>query len=126
MSYDMNTFLKGRQSENRAYEYFLGRGFVFVCRNFRWAGGEIDLVFLEINKVKPPTIVFIEVRSSFACSGSTYLRSSIGVQKRRRLRKTIDRFLFVYKKKLPVISGIRFDLMWIESDHLDHWPNIFI
>lgn len=47
----------GRHGEDRAARHYVDRGYAVVARNWRWSGGEIDLVV-----VRDDQLVIVEVR----------------------------------------------------------------
>ncbi len=49
---------RGRQAEDRALQFLQTRGLRLIARNWRWQGGELDLVMLDGD-----TVVFVEVRA---------------------------------------------------------------
>jgi len=53
----MDTATRGREAENRAWEYLRSRGLRLLQRNYRSRRGEIDLVLQDQD-----SLVFVEVR----------------------------------------------------------------
>ena len=70
----------GRHGEDRAARHYVDRGYAVVARNWRWSGGEIDLVVVRDDEL---VIVEVRVRSSDA-RGSAAV--SVGALKQARLR----------------------------------------
>ena len=117
---ESNTWQRGLRAEERVRRFLAAGGLEFVTSNFRWKGGEIDLVVLY----RPAsTLVFVEVRSRGARDGK-YLRYSLGPAKRRRLLSTAQVFLYRHGR-LFARTGFRFDVVWVEGESaIEHWKNV--
>ncbi|EHK69557.1 hypothetical protein PPL19_18592 [Pseudomonas psychrotolerans L19] len=78
---------RGRQAEDRALQFLQTRGLRLLDRNWRWQGGELDLVMLDGD-----TVVFVEVRARrhTAWGGAA---ESIDARKRQRLVNSAALFL---------------------------------
>lgn len=117
-----STHESGLFFEQRAQEYLENKGYQFIAKNFRWKGGETDLIFNDPAGSGPQgTIVFVEVRSS--SEKSNFLRNSISFKKRRRLIHAAH--MFLYKMKYRSIA-FRFDFIWIEKGEVEHWKNVMV
>lgn len=114
-----STCARGSLAEERVAAYLGERGFSVLERNFRWRGGEIDLVALDSRGV----LVFVEVRSS-ALGRSAWLRFSIGPAKRRRLLRTAQ--LYEQARRQYGGRARRFDFIWVEGELIEHWKNVII
>ena len=79
----------GRFGEEKAAEYLISKGYKILCRNFRWKGGEIDIVARD--KEKNGLIVFFEVKTrrdrGFGLPGE-----AVTAAKMRKIKKTIKVF----------------------------------
>ena len=51
----------GRHGEDRAARHYVERGYAVVARNWRWPGGEIDIVVVRDDQL---VVVEVRVRSS--------------------------------------------------------------
>jgi len=51
----------GQYGEEKAAEYLNANGYTVLCRNFRWKGGEIDIVARDV--IREDLIVFFEVKT---------------------------------------------------------------
>jgi putative endonuclease len=111
---------RGAAGEQIALRYLTCRGFTHIESNFRWRGGEIDLVMLDSGG----DLVFVEVRSS-ARGASGYLRYSIGRGKWKRLTNAARRYLWCKGGRIKGARGCRIDVVWIENGRCDHWKNVF-
>ncbi len=112
----------GRQGEDLALDFLLGKGFKLVCRNFRYRGGEIDLVMFDA-----ATLVFVEVRGKSTLAHGSAL-DTIDFKKRRQIEKTA-RFFLAREKINPEVF-CRFDVIGIsftpgQPPKIDHIPNAF-
>lgn len=115
-----STWQRGLRAEERARRLLAEKGFEFITANFRWKGGEIDLVFLDPTAA---TLVFVEVRSRGARDGN-FLRYSLGRAKRRRLLSTAQVFLHRHGRDFARM-GFRFDVVWAEGQSaIEHWKNV--
>lgn len=54
----MNNKILGNRGENIAAEYLQNKGYQILCRNYRCAIGEIDIIASQQN-----TVVFVEVKT---------------------------------------------------------------
>ena len=119
-----STWNRGQTAEARVAQYLLENGFTILSKNFRWRGGEIDLIALqEHQNERQRVIVFVEVRSSTE-ELAHLLRYSLGLQKRLRLLKTAQ----VFAHRNPRLGSLarRFDVVWVEGSRLEHWKNVII
>ena len=110
---------RGLSAELKVRQALEAGGYHFVESNFQWKGGEIDLVFVDALGV----LVFVEVRS--AAAASPWLRYTITPAKQRRLINTALR----YRMARTSTSGrraFRFDMVWVEGDHFEHWKNVMM
>ncbi len=62
-----------------------------LARNYRWRGGEVDIVLEE-----GPELVFVEVRARIQSVMSDGI-ASVGFKKQLRLRQTIEFYLANYR-----------------------------
>lgn len=53
----MNTYIIGKNYENKALEFLVKKGFTLCCKNYRGSLGEIDLIVK-----KDDLIIFVEVK----------------------------------------------------------------
>ena len=92
--------LLGKEGEQAAVDYLEGRGFRILDRNWRCAGGEIDIVAAERH-----TFVVCEVKTRSGTRFGTPLEA-VGRDKRRRLRRLAALWLSAH--------GVRFDQIRID------------
>ena len=105
---------EGSVAEERALAHLVRQGLSLVQRNYRYKGGEIDLVMRDGN-----TLVFIEVRkrASMRFGGAV---ASIDHAKQARLVKTAQHFL----QNLSPVPPCRFDVVAQEGEHLSWLQNV--
>ena len=112
---------RGREAEALAAAHLTAQGLRIVARNYRVAGGEIDLIARHGSE-----LVFVEVRSRrSAAFGSA--AESINLAKRRRLLLAAQHYLqSLGQRTLP---PCRFDVVSItgavDAQHLDWLRNAF-
>ncbi len=103
---------RGRWAEGIAREFLMARGLEPLCENYRFRGGEIDLVMRD-----GETIVFVEVR---------YRRSpefgggaeSVTAGKQKRVIATALHYL--QHRQQHASSPCRFDVIAISDDKRGH------
>jgi putative endonuclease len=105
--------LQGQAGEDAALEFLEQKGLSLVMRNFRCKAGEIDLIMQEGS-----TLVFIEVRKR-ADARFGGAAASVTHAKQTRLLKTAQYYL----QRYTMPPACRFDVIAIESDHIDWIKN---
>jgi putative endonuclease len=88
----MNKRRRGAWGEDRAVAFLEKKGYTVLERNFRTAGGEIDIVAGQGER-----IVFVEVKV-LGAYGREELGRIVGERKRRRIRETADAFLAMHRE----------------------------
>ncbi len=102
-------------AEERACEYLRSLGYLIVARNWRWPGGEVDIVARDRD-----TLVFVEVKArSTARFG--HPAEAVDQRKQRRLIAAARAFLGRDLGKVPV----RFDVVAILGDEIRHLRGAF-
>jgi putative endonuclease len=98
---------KGRRGEGIAAAFLEAEGWAIVARNFRWQGGEVDLI-----AVHQGVIAFTEVKS-WEKIGPEGLERAIGPDKRRRIVETAQIFLSRHRE----YNGwsVRFDVILVRG-----------
>ncbi len=93
----------GARAEAIAESWLQRRGLQSLHRNYRWRGGEIDLIMRE-----GATLAFVEVRYR---AGQRYAppEATIGAAKRRRLVSTAHHFLARHPQL--AYESVRFDVV---------------
>lgn len=93
----------GQRAEQLAFEYLRRRGLQPLARNFRFRGGEIDLVMLDND-----CLAFIEVRCR-ASKAFTQPGHTVDRRKQQKLIRTAA--LFVVRHKKFASMTMRFDVV---------------
>ena len=110
---------RGRDAENVALEYLLGRGLKLITKNYHSRSGEIDLI-MEDNE----TLVFVEVRYRKTSKFGSPLES-ITQYKQNHLIQCATHYLTTRRINRPT----RFDVVGIspnrESIEIEWIPNAF-
>jgi len=114
----MNKRIKGKVFEEIAERYLLEKNYQILFKNFFSQYGEIDIIALD----SEDNLVFIEVKGR---NSLKYGRGeeSITKKKIRSIVKTAQYFLYKY----PDIeyNSIRFDVISIFRDKINHIENAF-
>lgn len=113
----------GAEGENIALKYLQNKGMILIEHNFRWRGGEIDLIMND-----DKTLVFIEVRIKSTTNHGSPLET-INYKKRRQIEKCARYYLAT--KKIDCNIFCRFDVLGIISKGnqqpiVEYVPNAFI
>jgi len=113
--------LRGRAAEDLAAAHLAGQGLHILARNYRVAGGEIDLIARH-----GAELVFVEVRSRrSAAFGSA--AESVTPSKRRRLLLAAQHYLATLGQRTP--PPCRFDVISItgtlDAQHLEWLRDAF-
>lgn len=108
--------ISGRGGEHIAEEYLKRRGAEIIGKNFKAAGGEIDLIVKMDGR-----IVFVEVKARF---GSRYGTpgEAITPAKTARVRRAATAWL---KKNGGMQQPVRFDALLVSEDGVKHIPGAF-
>ncbi len=106
---------KGAQSEEAAARYLTQQGYRILQRNFRWKGGEIDII-----AQRNGLLVFVEVRArSYSAFG--FAAETINSSKKEKIKRTA--LLYLQKRRLDCPA--RFDVITFDGDKLEHIENAF-
>jgi len=76
----------GRFGEETAIKYLISNGYTILCRNFRWKGGEIDIIARD--KKRKDLIVFVEVKARMSREFGLPCEA-VTASKMRKIKKTI-------------------------------------
>lgn len=110
----------GRSGERMAERYLRRLGYRIAARNFRAAGGEIDLVAID-----GKTVVFVEVKRRSGV-GAGAPEEAVDDRKQERLKRAAHAFTERFK---VADRPVRFDVVAIRDEgrhhHLDHLKDAF-
>lgn len=109
----MNTFILGRQGEDKAADYLRGVGYVVLERNWRIGHKEVDLICAYRDK-----IVIVEVK--YRKDTAEYLAELIDYRKRNNLLRAGEAYL----RKHRLEKELQFDLVVVHGDEecVEHIP----
>jgi putative endonuclease len=102
----------GNHAEHQALSYLEQQGLTLLQRNYRWKGGEIDLIMQDQN-----SLVFVEVRYRSNPYFADAL-ASIGYHKQQRLIRTAQRYL---QRNYRSGLACRFDVIGIDAQQHCTW-----
>ncbi|HED04101.1 MAG TPA: YraN family protein [Candidatus Fraserbacteria bacterium] len=111
----ISTVDTGRQAEDRAADYLRLRGYQIVCRNYRWRGGEIDLIAREGD-----CLVFVEVKARRG-RGYGLPEEAVTPHKQHKLVRTARRYLTEH----PTALALRFDVVALSGGEARLHKNAF-
>lgn len=106
--------VEGRTAEELACRYLREQGMLIVARNWRWRGGEVDIIAKD-----GPTLVFVEVKGR-ADEGFALPEEAVDAGKRARLWRTAQAYL-AGKPTVPV----RFDVVAVTPKGIRHIKGAF-
>ena len=109
---------KGRSGEEIAVEFLEKAGMRIICRNFRYRGGEVDIIAQDSE-----ILVFVEVKT-WSVYGIDALEYGVNQKKQRRIIETAKYFLSVNRKYRYM--AIRFDVIFIASQGITHLASAFV
>lgn len=116
----LQTNKTGQSGEEKAANLLAESGYSILERNWRTAGGEIDIIAL-----KDETLVFVEVKT-MPNATPDMLQKVLGEQKQKRIIKTSKRFLLNHREYSK--SFIRYDVIILDMPGLPpvyHIENAF-
>lgn len=105
---------KGRRGESEAAAYLQKCGYLVLARNWRCAGGEIDIIALHQNQ-----IVFVEVRQRVTAEAAF---ESITPRKRQRVMHAVETWLSQHD---PVDQVWRIDIIAVSRAGVEHREDAF-
>ena len=113
-----DTAARGRKGEDLAAAFLETEGWTVVERNFRWRGGEVDIV-----AASEPVLAFVEVKA-WESLGSEELERAIGADKRRRIIETAKIFLSRHREYND--WSVRFDIVLVRGGVIvEHYRSAF-
>lgn len=107
--------LFGNKGEDTACKYLKSKGYEIICRNYRSAFGEIDIICSYKN-----ITIFVEVKNrSSETFGKGY--EAVNIKKQSKIIKTAQ----VYTTENNIDNICRFDIISIDSNNISHIENAF-
>jgi len=107
--------VEGKWAEELACRYLRQQGYLIVARNWRWPGGEVDIIAKDGD-----TLVFVEVKGRRGRSHGTP-EEAVDARKRAHLWNCARAFL---KGKLGQVP-VRFDVVGVGPDGINHLRGAF-
>lgn len=106
--------MEGKKAEDLAAQFLQAQGMRIVARNWRWRGGEVDIIAKD-----GEFLVFVEVRGR---ENPDFVRpeETVDLRKRQHLWRSAQAFL-AGKPGVPV----RFDVVAVTRDGIHHIRGAF-
>lgn len=105
----------GRLGEDRALEFLRAQGYRILARNYRWRGGEIDIIARDGG-----CLSFIEVKAR-ADERFSPVEEALTPQKRERLIQTAQHYIAKHRPEVD----LRFDVVAIVGDEIRLYKDAF-
>ena len=112
-----DTYEQGIAGENAAEQYLSGMGMKTLCRRWKCACGEIDLILFDTDN----TIVFVEVKNRRSGNPGSGLYA-IDAKKQKRISKAAMLYLIKYGK---TEYNVRFDAVEVYSGRITYIRDAF-
>jgi putative endonuclease len=109
---------KWQTGEDAAALFLKNKGIKIISRNFRYRGGEVDIVALE-----GETLIFIEVKT-WSSYGIEALEQGLDKKKQRRIIETAKYFLSAHREYRYM--AVRFDVIFIAPQGITHLASAFM
>ncbi|MCD5409050.1 YraN family protein [Candidatus Bipolaricaulota bacterium] len=106
---------KGKWAEELACRYLREQGYLIVARNWRWPGGEVDIIAKHGD-----TLVFVEVKGRRGDSHGAP-EEAVDARKRTHLWRSARAFLGDRLGRVPV----RFDVIGVGPSGINHVRGAF-
>lgn len=106
--------MEGKRAEEVAVQYLRAQGMHVVARNWRWRGGEVDIIAKDGD-----TLVFVEVKSR---ESQEFLAPEEAVDHHKRIR--LWRSAQAYLQGKPWVS-VRFDVVAVTPEGIRHIRGAF-
>lgn len=117
---DTNKSARGAQAEMLAADFLQKQGLICIERNYRCAGGEIDLIMRDKN-----VVVFVEVRLR-SNRFFTQAAESVNYRKQHKITRAAQHFLLT--RRLTDKVPCRFDVIALDgmyTESIDWIQNAF-
>ena len=114
---ERNNRRTGAEQEEKAAEYLKKHGFQIVERNFRWSGGEIDIIGYDREY-----LVFVEVKYR-GSSRYDHPLEAVGSVKKRKICRAAD--YYRCSRKIAPDRPVRYDVVGIRREEITWITNAF-
>lgn len=105
----------GEMAEKRAVEFLRQQGYHIIAQNYRWRGGEIDIIARDGD-----FLVFVEVKAR-SSSNFGLPEEAITEHKKHKLIMTAQRYIAQHKPELDM----RFDVVAISGGEARLYKDAF-
>ncbi|MCR4405249.1 MAG: YraN family protein [Candidatus Acetothermia bacterium] len=105
----------GRLGEERALAFLKAQGYRIIARNYRWRGGEIDIIARDRD-----CLSFIEVKAR-ADEQFSPAEEALTPQKRARLIRTAQHYIAQHRPEVD----LRFDVVVIAGEEIRLYKDAF-
>lgn len=105
----------GRLGEERALEFLKARGYRIIARNYRWRGGEIDIIARDGD-----CLSFVEVKAR-ADEQFSPAEEALTPRKREHLIRTAQHYITQHRPEVD----LRFDVVVIVGDEIRLYKDAF-
>jgi putative endonuclease len=106
---------RGKRAEKQAAAFLRSHGYQIVEENYRWPGGEIDLIARDGD-----CLVFVEVKTR-SSEAFGLPEEAVDEAKQRKLIRTAQRYLLQH----PTELNVRFDVVALSGGRARLHPNAF-
>lgn len=107
----------GKYYEDKAKEFLEAKGYVIAEQNFKCRTGEIDIISWNDSY-----LVFIEVKYR-STQGMGFPLEAVNFYKQKKITETAR--YYIYKKRIPLDTPCRFDVVSILGDEIQVIQNAF-
>lgn len=115
MNSDSNQVI-GRYGESKACDFLKKNKYVILERNYKTKIGEIDIIAKQAG-----VIVFIEVKRRMT-RAMGYGRFAVTKSKQMKIKMVATQYL---KSKKLLDNSVRFDVIELDDEHIQHLINAF-
>jgi putative endonuclease len=112
-----NKRVVGKQYEERAKDFLVGRGYIIAEQNFTCRTGEIDIIAWDDNY-----LVFVEVKYR-RTKGLGLPEEAVNFYKQKKITETAR--YYIHKKRISTETPCRFDVVSILGEDIQLIPNAF-
>jgi putative endonuclease len=102
---------RGKNAEDQAHDFLIGKGLIPVDRNYRCKQGELDLVMRDRD-----SLVFVEVRYRKSDTYGSALESVTSAKQQRIIAAAPH-----YLSRTHLNPALRFDVVAISGDGTVNW-----
>lgn len=105
----------GKEGERKAEEFLQQKGYNIIARNYRYKRSEIDLIVQKEN-----WLVFVEVKMR-ASKEFGYPEEAVHATKRKKILEGAAQYLLETNWQ----GNVRYDIVAIQGQHIEHFEDAF-